>query len=313
MEKNEKGFIVLDGYEKLEHYTMGRKEKQWLEIDGKKYLFKSGASNYEIFSELISEEIGKQLGLEMAHYDIATLDGKIGVLTPNFLNGYDIIINGKKVLEMANFMMKENNLGEGKQLSNNVVDILNAIDLVTNKLYIRNMFEELINMWIFDGLVMESDRNSTNWSLIQSKTGFRLSPIYDTSTIAMLNNNIDDLLSDIRLSSVYKYTDNIKNQLTFSSDDNSTEFLKSFANFCHDYDGQATRIIQIISKLNIEEAIQSVEQRIQQGALEPIEIPYSVKYWLNKTIGARYMDMLNIYKYQQQKLKEEEEKNVKRK
>ena len=142
MVKNEKGFIILDDYKKLEHFTMGRKEKQWLEIDGEKYLFKTGYSNYEIFSELISEEIGKQLELEMAHYELAILDGKIGVLTPNFLKGFDIIINGKRVLEIANFIIEENNLESEIPLKNCVSDVLCAINLFTNGKYNRNMFEE---------------------------------------------------------------------------------------------------------------------------------------------------------------------------
>ena len=155
---------------------------------------------------------------------------------------------------------------------------------------------------------MESDRNSTNWSLIQSKTSFRLSPIYDTSTMAMLNNNIDDLLLDIKRNGVYKYTDEIENQFTFHRNEKNNEFLESFANFCRDYVGQATRVMKMLNNLNAYNAIDKVEKRIQEGAKNPIEIPYNLKFWVNKLIESRYLDMINIYNKQCNILKTDSKK-----
>ena len=52
--------IIDNSYKKLDDKLRGRKPKVKLEKDGIKYIFKWGAINYEIWSELISEQIGKQ-------------------------------------------------------------------------------------------------------------------------------------------------------------------------------------------------------------------------------------------------------------
>ncbi|MBR4619189.1 MAG: hypothetical protein IKO49_07785 [Bacilli bacterium] len=49
--------------------------------NGRTSIFKYGAINYEIYAELIAEEIGCQMGIDMAHYNVAKYDGIIGVLT----------------------------------------------------------------------------------------------------------------------------------------------------------------------------------------------------------------------------------------
>ena len=83
--------IIDNSYKKLDDKLRGRKPKVKLEKDGIKYIFKWGAINYEIWSELISEQIGKQLGIDMAHYELAFCCGTYGVLTPSFLKEDEII------------------------------------------------------------------------------------------------------------------------------------------------------------------------------------------------------------------------------
>ena len=108
--KDELGRIVLDNYLPLNHYTTGRKEKIWLINDGQKYLFKTGATNYEILAELIAEKLAKQCGFPTAEYRFAIYKGKTGVVTPSFLKKGEIIITGDEYITHAKEIAKQNNI-----------------------------------------------------------------------------------------------------------------------------------------------------------------------------------------------------------
>ena len=47
--------------------------------DGKIYIYKYGAINNEIYAELIAEQLGLQIGINMAHYELASYKDTIGV------------------------------------------------------------------------------------------------------------------------------------------------------------------------------------------------------------------------------------------
>ena len=82
---------------------VGKKLKYKIEIDGELYIIKQNAMNYEIYAELIAEKLGKQVGIEMAHYNICEFNNKIGLITPVFLNkeNEELIISVKALLEHA--------------------------------------------------------------------------------------------------------------------------------------------------------------------------------------------------------------------
>ena len=74
-------FIILDEAIEIENNLVnkGRKPKTWLLFENEEYLFKTNSSNYEIWSELLASELGKQCKIEMAEYDIGIYKGKYGV------------------------------------------------------------------------------------------------------------------------------------------------------------------------------------------------------------------------------------------
>ena len=63
----------------------GARNKFW--FNDCKYMFKEiFEGSYEDYAELISSELAKEFGIECAIYDLATCDGKLGVITKNFVN-----------------------------------------------------------------------------------------------------------------------------------------------------------------------------------------------------------------------------------
>ena len=198
--RDKEGRLLLDNCSKINDYISGRKKKTWLIMNGKKFLFKSGGSNYEVYAELISCELAKQCGFSTAFYDIAIMNGETGVLTPSFLNRGDIIISGDQYLNNARSVAFQNNFNMDFR-KNSIDNVLSAVSILESGYddIAEVILFRLLQLWCFDLAIMESDRNNTNWSLIKNINGYvTLAPIYDCSTMCMLNNDISSFKSCLR-------------------------------------------------------------------------------------------------------------------
>ena len=182
MVRNEQGFVILDDSKEIQNNLInkGRKAKTWLSFEGNSYLFKTDASNYEIWAELLSYELGKQCKLDMAEYDLGIYKGQYGVISKNFLNQDEFIMSGEVMLEFAQKIMYDNNKDKVTNSIEDIIGLLKKLSAILENKYSNDkIVEPLIKMWAFDGLIMESDRNPSNWSIIEKNNEFRLSPMYD--------------------------------------------------------------------------------------------------------------------------------------
>lgn len=306
MEKRIMGCLILNDYKELDHYKKGRKEKHWLEKDGVKYLFKTGASNYEVWAELFASEIGKQCGFNVAEYDLAFYQGQYGVVTKSFLKNNELIISGESIIKFYKTITLENNMTDEIGNYNSIENILMAMGLFCGLNNCIDVLDDLVKMWCFDGLLMESDRNETNWSIIQNGNQYRLAPIYDCSTMARMNNNIRDLLNGTRsYGDIARMIDNITYQLTFHKDDETNTFLPYFEEFCRKYAEKSDEIMKAFQKIDISKAIETIENRINTGITDEqrIEFPWEAHIWLEKTINFRLNDMISIHNNSKNKRK----------
>lgn len=280
---------IDDSYNKIKAYTRGRKEKIWFEKDSQRYLYKYGANNYEIYAELIAEQLGKQVDISMASYRVAQYYNTIGVLTKSFIKPGELIMSSDKLKTAVQLIYEENNI-EGNLEENTISNLIEAAYTYDPTIDIDKLFNELVKRWVFYGLIMESDKNMTNISYIKKRTRLRLSPDYDNSTMSRLNENIKDLITGIGSSSdIYSLTDDIKQSLK-PTENSSDYFLDSFREFVYEFPEKTEAILSSFESINIDIAIQKVEK------LNKIEIPWEVKFLLNKTIPLRYQDMKDIIK-----------------
>lgn len=293
--RNDKGQIVLDNYNKLDNaFTRGRKQKIWLEKDEIKYLFKYGASNYEIWAELLTTELANQCGFEVAEYELATYKGKIGVVTKDFKKNGELIISGDRFIKSIQEILEENNIYHDIK-ENSIENIMFAIGTYSLNQTVPDLFQQILNIWVFDGLVLESDRNNTNWSILKQNNSIRFAPIYDCSTMAMLNNDISHFISSARFESDFlKITDQVQCALKLynSSDGN---FLKDFDLFCQKYPEQSKILIGAIEKIDIQTAIDNIERKINYNGANN-HLDWQIQYWITKVIELRKRDMISIFK-----------------
>lgn len=269
---------------------MGRKYKYKVLIDNKLYIMKFNGINYEIFAELIAERIGKQLGIEMAHYDICEYKGHTGLITPVFLdtqNG-ELIMSVKALLETGQDICFENNIKFDLK-ENTIENIIRAVSLYDKRVDLTSVMKELTKRWLFYGLIMESDKNNTNISFIKDQnSNLKLSPDYDNSTMARMNEDINTFIDNLKHGAdIYSLIDKIKTALKIDISPND-EFLVNYKLFLDDYAGYYKDVIESFENISIDDAIAEVEQDNE------IEVPWEIKYWLNKTITARKNDMLSL-------------------
>ena len=292
--RNDKGQIVLDNYRELVNaFTRGRKQKIWLENNGIKYLFKYGASNNEIWAELLTTELAKQCGFDVAEYELATYKGYVGVVTKDFKRDGELIMSGDRFIESIEQILEENNIDHNLK-ENSVENIMFALATFNLDERMGLLFQSILNIWAFDGLVLESDRNSTNWSILKHNSDLRFAPIYDCSTMAMLNNDISYYISSARNEGDFlKITDQVQCSLKLYNNSNGN-FLNDFDILCQKYPDQSRLIINAIQNIDVELAIDNIETKINSmGADEHLD--WSVRYWIKKVIELRKKDMISIY------------------
>lgn len=277
-------------YEVLNEKYRGRKPKIGLRKDGKKYIFKYGVVNYEMYAELIAERLGIQIGIDMAHYEAAHMDNRIGVITDNFLGRDDLIITSDKLREYIQILFNENNINFDVKDSS-ILNIIEAVWTYDNNINIENLSYELMKRWLFYGLILESDKNSTNISFIKTIDGLKLSPDYDNSSMCELSKNISNYIPMLyRGYDIYSFTDGVTSKLHLSKKTDGLSFLEEYKIFVEKYGDICGNVLNTFENIDVDLAIKEVEK------INKIEVPYEVKFWVRKVIYTRFTDMKNIYK-----------------
>ena len=279
---------IDNSYTILNDVLRGRKPKFKVIKDDKIYIYKYGAINGEIYAELIAEQIGLQIGIDMAHYEIATYQDTLGVLTPSFLKPGELIISSDNLKSNIQNIYNENNISF--DLSNNTIsNIVKAASLHDPRVKVKSLSLALILRWVFYGLIMECDKNETNIAFIRGKNTLRLTPDYDNSSMACLNKNISNILDSLRQGySIYNITDDLKSNLKTCETDTGF-FLQDFENFVKKHPLQAEYCMDKLKQVDVDLAIEIVEKN------NSIEIPWEIKYWVSKLINTRLLDMQTIY------------------
>ena len=282
-------------YIRLNEEYNGRKPKYGLIKDGKKYIFKYGHMNNEIYAELIAEQLGKQLKINMAHYMYAKHNGEEGVLTDNFIGPNELIIASDDLRRNASRVHKGNNLSYDFS-DTSITGIVQAAYAYDMRIKTDKLINELMKRWVFYGLILESDKNETNISFLNSPKGLKLSPDYDNSSMCQLHKNIDTLVNQLKYSDIYSITDKVGQQVHLSKETIASSFLDEYRIFCEKYPQQCLDILDLIKNINVDKSLKIVEKNNE------IEIPYIIKFWINKVINTRISDLNIIYNNSKNKI-----------
>lgn len=229
----------------------------WITLDEEKYLFKPFEdSPYNIWGELLSQEIARILEIPCADYRYATLGNKRGVLTKNILKKEETLILGCEIFQdfLNNYPYKES-----KKIIEDVLftklykipkdfasfDDYNAKRYLFN--YLNNLEEiwailslkkdltkenreeiinELEDMLLFDMITLQTDRHPNNWGIKKTNDGHHRTKLIDNSVILGFNsldieNKINDFQNEVMLSKATNSYDKI-NSIIYSARPNFT-------------------------------------------------------------------------------------------
>lgn len=162
------GYIVLDEiYKRVpkQEELKGKNKKEWLLFSDKRALIKEvPEGSYADYMELLIAELMKQAGLEAAEYELIALNGKKGVITPDFVKERETLISGKDFLKSA---LDIEDIDERDVSCNNIEDIEKALILwnvpTAQK---ENMIKKLATQFAVDCITLQPDRHWRNWGLI---------------------------------------------------------------------------------------------------------------------------------------------------
>jgi len=188
-------YNIIEVTEQYEIEQLGTKQKFWVYIDDKKYLFKIGRENTrENLAEKVIYEIGKLIDLKVVKYEFAKYQNKLGVLSPLFLKEDERLVHGNELLAKVIKNYPKKQFFKVRDYKLNTVLIL--IEKLSDK-YNKNFLDDFISYIIFDCLVANQDRHHENWGFIVSslEKDIDLSPSYDHAAGLGCKVNIEEIQS----------------------------------------------------------------------------------------------------------------------
>lgn len=296
--RDKNGYICIKDAEILNKKTYGSREKYWLRKDGLTFLFKANQKAGEDIKEIINEKISNYLGIETAKYDIASYQGKKGVISLPFMNEKDIFL---PVL-VLNFQSKT--VGN----SNDILTIYKALlENEATEQELKQIMNEYFASQIQDIFTFQFDRNITNSGIIVGDKTFKKVPrfdssgsflkIYDEKKISSFFNRID------KETYIYNRGWN-RTKLKITSELFLGNSMQEFINYRYNEDKKNS--LPIIMREAIENADKTIEKLILYDLKETIKelndyhIKISTMY--KKLISYTLNISMEIYEQEKEKI-----------
>ncbi|MCC5803558.1 HipA domain-containing protein [Rossellomorea vietnamensis] len=159
----------------------GTREKFWV-VDPKsnnKFLFKLPKEGTgEIWAEKVAAEVGAQLNLDTMDVNIASYNGRKGLLLKNFIKyGEEEFFDGGDLLKTVIEDFDVYNLEDY-----NIENIMSSLEPF-------NLEGDMIKVILFDALIANQDRHCENWGVIQKEGEVSFAPIFDNGASLGYNNS----------------------------------------------------------------------------------------------------------------------------
>ena len=185
------------------------RDKDWINVNEKSILLRTENMSEDnvnniVYSELLSEEIARQVGIEAAHYDLITYKGKKGVLSECICKPDEELITISSLLNRFNITKSTEDSMDFIAIENvmKVINKLASYDSRYSKEDIEKLKQDFLKIAVYDLFTLNTDRNGQNFSIIHSNDGIKMAPIYDNEH--SLGANLDeDIINEININSKY--------------------------------------------------------------------------------------------------------------
>ena len=166
------------------HEQLGSREKTWIvRDDGLPWLFKlpRPTNPGEAWSEKVSAEVARLIGVPCAVVDLAKAGDDLGTLSRSFVPSQWPYYHGNSVL--ANFVSHYDLRRRFGQSDHSVKNIIRAIFGLGDDGLLEpvSAMSRLLSYAVLDGLIGNTDRHHENWMIVLNadRSQFEVAPSYD--------------------------------------------------------------------------------------------------------------------------------------
>ena len=226
--RDEKGFIDLDAAgvvfdaESREKRGDTERIKNWVDFAGEKVLVKAermleGERNFGVYSELIVEELAKQMGLTSARYDLIKCGGKYGVLS-HMMNDlekeeFDTIYS---LIGETEINPEYPDISDFAEVEEKFKDALEGMDMTSEE--VEGVIAERRKQKILQLFVCEADGHIENEGVIRYKnadgrTVVRTAPMFDNEASFMLDMDEKTLMDAVNNNDSFNWCSNEVNRM----------------------------------------------------------------------------------------------------
>lgn len=155
----------IDGYDEKNFWTkVGKEDKEkFIYVKPREYDYLN--NEYNVYSELLYEELMKQVGINTVNFDMAQYDGCMATISENILDKYSknqFIINASELM-----IGKMNNLDDSKD----VEDLLDSVHEYCMAEYLdedveEKCIEDIQKVCIADIFTLSTDRDASDFDFI---------------------------------------------------------------------------------------------------------------------------------------------------
>lgn len=299
--RNEEGYIDLDKVltkdVDVQREVRGYvdRQKDWIELSDTKILVKTNTEGFEndAWSEMISTELAKQAGIECAEYDLVRYKNEKGIISKNICKAGEELITVNDLVGTGPTNEEYPDSTDIYYIFDNLEERLKEDGAKEED--IDKCMLSLRKQMLFDIYIMETDRHTENISFVlgtdeNGNRTTRLSPMYDTEKSLALYDNREymkkiysdmlkvsevtnmqepkicvipeeeELVPDTPLSSFMAFLQS--NVVTDEYSTDSEKIWKETLNFLCEDDRALDYVEKVLSKLDINDAIDKVEERI---------------------------------------------------
>ncbi|WP_163538153.1 HipA domain-containing protein [Gracilibacillus sp. YIM 98692] len=259
----------------------GTREKYWLvhpETE-QRFLFKIPKENTgEAWAEKIASEVGKAMGLSTMDVNLAKRNNTVAVLAANFIN-------------------KQEELFEGGDLFFTIADDFDRYNLkyydFFNIMKVLSEFQlerDFIKIPVFDAFIGNQDRHCDNWGIIDSKSGYKIAPIYDSGASLGFQLKEDRINLMFQDPNMFKAFSNRSFSLIGLPNKKKPRFLDLLDVIKQHYPSEVKETIHLINKVN-ENLLEGIMESIPE---EVMGVTY--KKWAKKLLLYRKEWLLDWYR-----------------
>lgn len=232
--------------------------------NGKEYYCKK-ADRSLMFNEFIAEEIATQYGIDHAHYELGDYNGRKYIMSESV---YDP--EKEELLSLEDLYMNYNE----DSLNLHLMDIWYFFSKYYPK-YATNIMNKLVDLFLFDSLIGNSDRHYLNITFIVDKSdgSIRVSPIFDNEMIG------EKLAINDGIYSLGVNSDSYKNEVNYLYD-----FLSSSNPF---YTKYLVNKLGIISSNNLDSIFDNLSEK-------DINVPDVTRIIIKSSMGTNRRMIKNV-------------------